>query len=251
MISRRVPDLRTRVGVLVALCACTLSLACAGLAQGASGEVELGLPNLVAYCQSLGYTSAVFTQENPKQWGCRHADGTITPLDVQQACEFSFKQRPIVAVQLTPGVLYTWACYQLAPGAAGPGGAGPGAAPVLVRAALLRALVPNGPGAKIAALLRRGGYSFRFTAPRAGRLSASWYYVPRGAHLSRSARPTLVASGRASFARAGTATVKLVLTAKGKRLLRHARRIRITARATFLPAIGPAITALQTFTLTR
>ena len=87
-------------------------LACAALASPASARKpaplpgpDLGPPDYGGYCQSLGFVRNAFTAD--KQWGCLHADNSITPLNVQAACEFTFTQRPIVARQITPGVLFT------------------------------------------------------------------------------------------------------------------------------------------------
>lgn len=78
----------------------------------------------------------------------------------------------------------------------------------------------------------------------------SWYQVPKGAHVS-TAKPVLVASGKATFAHAGTKKITLKLTTKGKKLLIHSRRVALTAKATFTPAGKATVTAIQTFTLRR
>ena len=61
----------------------------------------------------------------------------------------------------------------------------------------------------------------------------------------------LLADGRATFFRAGTLKLKIKLTAKGKGLLRHAKRLKLTAKGTFTPTGKHAIVATKTFTLTR
>ncbi len=120
-----------------------------------------------------------------------------------------------------------------------------------VRAALLRVLKPHGKAARIGHLLRDGGYSFSFTAPSAGRLVIGWYRVPKGAHIARAKKPVLVASGSAVFHKAEKGTIKVSLTHKGRKLLKHATRVKLTAKATFTPAGGPGTSATKIITLTR
>jgi hypothetical protein len=120
----------------------------------------------------------------------------------------------------------------------------------VLRASLLKALAPTGQGARIATLRKQGGYSFAFTALTAGRVKISWYFVPRGAHVAKAKPATvLVATGSASFAKAGTRTLKIKLTSKGKRLLKHAKHLKLTAKGTFVPTGKSGIVALATFTL--
>jgi hypothetical protein len=47
--------------------------------------------------------------------------------------------------------------------------------------------------------------------------------------------PLLVASSRTTFAGAATQTVKIKLTTAGRRLLKHAARLKLTTKATFFP----------------
>jgi hypothetical protein len=54
-----------------------------------------------------------------------------------------------------------------------------------------------------------------------------------------------------TVARAGTVRVAVTLTAKGRRMLAHARRLKVIATATFTPAGGLAVHASRTFTLRR
>jgi hypothetical protein len=108
-------------------------------------------------------------------------------------------------------------------------------------------------GAKIASLLRSGRFSMSFTALEAGTVVVDWYEVPPGAHLARKtkARPVLVASGRRHVSAAGTFKIKLKLTAAGKRLLKRAKRFKVTAKAIFTPTGKRPITATKTFVLKR
>jgi subtilase family serine protease len=106
-----------------------------------------------------------------------------------------------------------------------------------ITAGLLAQLAaPSGKGAKLAALLKADGYSFKFKALEAGTLVIEWFELPRGAKLAKKPKPVLVASGRMTFSAANTATVKVTLTGAGKRLLAHARgALSLTGRSTFTP----------------
>jgi hypothetical protein len=119
-----------------------------------------------------------------------------------------------------------------------------------VRSALTNQLAPSGKSAKLANLLKTGGYTFSFSAPAAGSVVISWYEVPKGAHLS-SARPILVATGSANAAKVGAVKVKIKLTTKGKQLLRHVRSMKLTAKGSFTPTGKVAVVVLKTFTAKR
>lgn len=99
-----------------------------------------------------------------------------------------------------------------------------GLKPAAIRALLVKLLARQGRGTRIGALLRGNGLSFSFAAPAPGRLVVSWN---RG--------NMLVATVTVTFNRARTATVRLVLTRAGRRMLRGAARVRISARASFRP----------------
>ena len=64
-------------------------------------------------------------------------------------------------------------------------------------------------------------------------------------------KAVLMARGRAMFDSATGATIRLKLTAAGRRLLKHSKRITVTAKATFTPAGAAAVTATRTFKLRR
>jgi hypothetical protein len=119
-----------------------------------------------------------------------------------------------------------------------------------IKALLAKHLTPKGRLAKIGAILKAGGYKLSFGAPEPGVVVIGWYLVPNGAHLAK-AQPVLVASGRATFGNAGTKTIKIKLTPSGKRLLREANRLKLTAKGTFTPTGQAQIVARTTFTLTR
>jgi hypothetical protein len=119
-----------------------------------------------------------------------------------------------------------------------------------LRSLLARLLTPGGRGAKIGRLLENGGYSASFTSLTAGRLTISWYLVPKGAHLA-SAKPVLVASGSSSPTAPGPAKLKIKLTRKGRGMLAHARRLALTAKGTLKPSSGTALSAKRSFTVKR
>jgi inosine-uridine nucleoside N-ribohydrolase len=113
-----------------------------------------------------------------------------------------------------------------------------------LRALLLEAEQAHGAGAAIRALLKHGGYSFSFTAPSAGRLAILWY------HAAGRGRRLLVGTVTVAFLRAGRATIKLVLTGKGRKLLRGAKSVSLTATGSFTPVGQGATRASKTFRLT-
>jgi hypothetical protein len=117
-----------------------------------------------------------------------------------------------------------------------------------IKALLTRALTPAGKLAKIAAILKAGGYEVSFTALEAGRVTIGWYLVPPGVHLAK-ASTVLVASGRATFASAGKKTIKLKLTGAGKKLLKGSNQVKLTSKGTFTASGQAQIVARKTFTL--
>lgn len=125
-------------------------------------------------------------------------------------------------------------------------------------AALAHALTPRGSGAKIAAILKVGGYAVRVRLLRAGTETITWYEVPKGAHVAagRKAKPKpiVVATGTRRLTKAGTATLRLKLTRRGKALLRkvaRGRRLALTAKASFTPKGGRKIAKTQKIGLRR
>jgi subtilisin-like proprotein convertase family protein len=139
------------------------------------------------------------------------------------------------------------------PSDVGPSGSSPtvGVTSSQIAALLAGQLIPSGKTAKIAALLRRGAYTVAFRALEAGSAVIDWYEVPSGAQFARNtkAKPILIASGGRTFAAAGTATIKIKLTAAGKNVLKHAKRIKLTTLSTFTPRGQTPITATRTFVL--
>ncbi len=120
-----------------------------------------------------------------------------------------------------------------------------------LKALLSRQLVPTGTGASIGALVKNGGYTARFTAPEAGTAVVAWYLVPPGAKLAKHtiAKPVLVASGKLTFSSAGMGKLKVKLTGVGVQLFRHSERMKLTARATFVPRGGGMVSVTKEFGL--
>ncbi len=115
---------------------------------------------------------------------------------------------------------------------------------------LARQLVPSGRAASLAALRRRGGLSMRFALPEAGTLAVKWYLAAPGSkHGKAKRKPTLLAEGHVTLAASKTTMLSLHLTPQGRRLLRHAHKLRIQAKATFTIGSGAAIVAAAAFTL--
>jgi hypothetical protein len=100
------------------------------------------------------------------------------------------------------------------------------------------------------ALLKKGHYSFSFTAPAAGRLRVTWWLVPKGLHSRKHRpKPILVATGQLTFSTSRTAKITVNLTAAGKILLKHAAGINLIARGSFTPPGRPAIIATESIAL--
>jgi hypothetical protein len=107
----------------------------------------------------------------------------------------------------------------------------------------------HGQAARIAALLRSGGFKARFKAPEAGMTVVRWYYIPPVKLTGGTAPPVLIASGRLRFRTAGTAALTIRLTAAGIRALRGVRRMRLTATFVFTPVGGRSERTSRTFEL--
>jgi hypothetical protein len=160
-----------------------------------------------------------------------NAGGTVTAASAATA---TVPALPFVlVVPVVPG----------APIAPGPGGAPP---PPDVSALLGRTLEVKGAAAKLGTLVRTGRYTTSYTAPTPGRLVVRWLTIPR-----RGNRAVLLASARLTFTAAGTKRVVIRLTRKGRKVLRRARRLRITVRATWTPLGGTPVTRSRRVTLRR
>jgi hypothetical protein len=107
--------------------------------------------------------------------------------------------------------------------------------------ALVITLGPSGRRATIAAVLRAGGFRTRFAATGAGRLAITWSTTAR--------RPLVVASATITYKKASAQTFTIRLTSKGKALLRKAKHITLSAKATFTPRGAKASATTRRFRL--
>jgi hypothetical protein len=126
-----------------------------------------------------------------------------------------------------------------------------GATSAEVKSALSKVLAAHGKNSSIKELLGHGGYTFTFDAPSAGRLTISWYEVPKGAHLTKARKPVLVAEAAVTVRKAGNAKVKIKLTGAGRKLFKHATHMKLTAKGSFTPTGGSATDTTRSFTVKR
>lgn len=105
--------------------------------------------------------------------------------------------------------------------------------------------------ARISSLLKARDYRFTLTAPAAGTLELFWYEVPAGAHVASARKPLVVAQAKMSYLTPVQKTVMLRLTKAGLQLIRHSKRIKLTAKAVFSRPSTSALTWLKAFELSR
>lgn len=120
-----------------------------------------------------------------------------------------------------------------------------------IKADLRRALLPNGKAARIRALLKHHGYTFVFSAPTAGKVVIDWIAPAHRAKAGKAAKPVIVAIGRARFSKPERVRITIRLTARGVRMLKTVRSIRLTAKGTYTPTGSSSVTASRTFRLRR
>ena len=86
-----------------------------------------------------------------------------------------------------------------------------------------------------------------------GSALVDWYYLPRAARRAgeRAHPPVLVAAATLTLRGNETVSLKVRLSSAGKRLLRAARRVRLTATCTFTPAQGGPGESAAVFELHR
>jgi hypothetical protein len=234
---------------LAALDAPTRAALLAGIASGSA--------TLVSRADAPGSAYAAFARcagtQTPAADGCvavtlLRADGSVAPAGTQPA---------LARFDGVAGHFSTWAVALLRshgtpPGGGPPAGSGPppgGSTPTGPTAAQIRALLrteiaPHGKAGRIRALLRRA-YRLHFRVLTAGTAKVGWYRLRKGR------KPVLIAKGRRTFAGPGGATMVVKLTAPGRRQLRRANRLGLTARGTFTPASGAPVKAARRFTLRR
>lgn len=140
------------------------------------------------------------------------------------------------------------------PGCGNPGNptvcGGPGPGPVVVSTATLRTLLGSEAKAlkklKIKGLLRKGKVSVPFNSPVAGTLTLA--LTAPGAAAKKK---IVIASGRVTFSAPAKKSVTLKLTRKGRKVLKHKRKLKGTLTATFKPTGGSAVSAKTSVSLKR
>ena len=114
--------------------------------------------------------------------------------------------------------------------------------------ALARDLGPSGMTASLSALLRAGSLALAVSSPEPGSVAVRWVDgVPSATARTAAARSTVLAAGSQRITAGKASTLRLVLTAAGKRFLATSRgRAKITAQGTFTPKGARPVTASRT-----
>lgn len=176
--------------------------------------------------------------------GCSNMGGATTSSLKLTAADVGARVRVVVTASNSAG------SGQAVSGETGPvATAGPTTA--RVKAALIKALAVSGQSAKIAQLLKNGGYPASFSAPSAGHLVLSWYLVPKGARLAKAKKPVLVATASLTFHQVSKAKAEIRLTANGRTLLKGAKHVKLTAKGSFAPIGGSTTSTSKSITLKR
>lgn len=105
-------------------------------------------------------------------------------------------------------------------------------------------------------LHRRGSAGLRgrtpvFAAAVTGTLLTKIYARPPSSARASRVRRVLVAAAQHTFTSASSRPLRLHLTRKGKRLIRHAKRLNLEIRTRFVPTSGSAVSAVQRAKVTR
>jgi hypothetical protein len=121
-----------------------------------------------------------------------------------------------------------------------------------VAKALSARLAPSGASARIKSILKNGGFVYEFITLGPGELQVTWTYRPPTARAAAKAKPFVVAKGLANTTPLSKSKVKVKLTAKGRKLLKRSKKLRLTARVGFDPGgPSPATTVKKVITLKR
>ena len=118
-------------------------------------------------------------------------------------------------------------------------------------ASLRSQLIPKGSAARLARLAKRGSYSYLFRSLAAGKLTIGWYFLPKGAHLSRRVKPVLFASAQLVFNRGEGRHLMIRLTKQGRRLIGRRTSLKLSAKGSFTPSGEKPLVAIAAFTLKR
>jgi hypothetical protein len=119
----------------------------------------------------------------------------------------------------------------------------PASAPTASRAPMTSKSLRTMTKPLLQALKRRGaaaldGFTERLTVSAPGRLTQLVYSPKAPALASRLAKPVLIASGSRQISRAGSASMRLRVTAAGRKALQRARSIKLEIVTRFAPADG-------------
>jgi hypothetical protein len=112
------------------------------------------------------------------------------------------------------------------------------------RALLASDLKWLGAGRRIGSILAGRGEDVAMTAPRPGVFTIQW-------RVRISGRSVLIAAGRLVLPDGGTGQLRIILTAAGRRALRHARRMRVTVLQSFASSAKPTERSQTTLLLRR
>jgi hypothetical protein len=121
-----------------------------------------------------------------------------------------------------------------------------------VTAMLSRWLTRLDDTARINILLKNGAFDMSLHSLASGTATIDWY-EDRVSARGASVRPkrTLVAAGKLAFPTPSIATLKIKLTVEGRRLLKHAKQLRLTTKGTFAAVGTPPIVSTNTFLIKR
>lgn len=115
-----------------------------------------------------------------------------------------------------------------------------------VRDLLLQALTLSGKPRTIGQLLKHGGYSVRFDAPHPGTVRFTWT-----ATTTKHGKRTSVLVARGTELVTGPKLIRIELTPGGEALLKRARRLQVTAKATMRVGKRVVASASAPLVLTR
>jgi hypothetical protein len=114
-----------------------------------------------------------------------------------------------------------------------------------IKSSLARQLASSSKSASISALLKHGGLRASFKFPEAGTLVVKWYLARPRVKLE------LVAVGQAKCTAGKTVAVNIRLTATGRKLLAHARKVQLEMTGTFTPTGVKSIGVMRKLSLKK
>jgi hypothetical protein len=205
---------------------------------GPTGEVNL---TWGAVCHAADYKiyRAPFTPSSRSHPACANIGGATRSSYTPATADAGAAMRVVVTAKNVAGSASATSSQT-----------GPIQSAAMIRALLMKAFVPRGKGARIGTLLKHNGYAFSFLSPSAGRLTISWYAVP-GGPARAGFRQSRVALITVTFHQGGKAQVKIVLTAKGRKLLKSASHLKAMASGSFTMPGNWVVSGHKAFKLKR